>query len=146
MREKLLWTSLVYICVSRCHDMIAEMGQIASQHEPTVRFLRLSHMSLPACLAGTVCVVSGALAVCQEVRIAYLLLISSSAQALCPLAVWSRAGAHTHLISPDRVWEVWGAGLLCIPLRAFHCLQTPAVLTFRSQVEQVDTGSPPQPR
>lgn len=83
--------------------MIAEMGQIASQHEPTVRFLRLSHMSLPACLAGTVCAVSGALAGCQDVRIACLLLISSSARALRPLAVWSRAGAHAHLISPDKV-------------------------------------------
>lgn len=69
MREKLLWMSLVYICVFLCHDMIAEMDQIASQHEPTVIFLRLSYMSLMACLARVVCVVSGALAGCQMVEL-----------------------------------------------------------------------------
>lgn len=62
--------------------MIAEMDQIASQHEFTVIFLRLSHMSLLACLAGAVRVVSGALAGRQHGLAACLLLISSSACAL----------------------------------------------------------------
>lgn len=102
-REKPLWMSLVYICVFHCHDMRAEMDQIASQHEPTVVFLWLLHVSLLACLARALCVVSENLAGCQQVRVACLLLISSSARALRPLAVWSRPGAPTHLISPDRV-------------------------------------------
>lgn len=45
---------LVYICVFCCHDMRAEMDQIASQREPTVIFLQLLYMSLLAWLAVVV--------------------------------------------------------------------------------------------
>jgi len=78
MREKLRWMSLVYICVFCCLYMIAEMDQIASQHEPIVIFLGLWYMSLLACLAGAVCAISGALAGCLCDRVARLLLISFS--------------------------------------------------------------------
>ena len=54
-REKLLRTSWVFICVFHCHDVRAEMDQIASQQEPTVIFFELSYTSLLAWLAGAVC-------------------------------------------------------------------------------------------
>lgn len=88
--------SLVCICVFYFYDMRAEMDQIASQHEPTVVFLWLLHVSLLACLPRAVCVVSENLAGCQQVRVACLLLISSSAPSSAPFGcleqVW---GTHT---------------------------------------------------
>lgn len=127
MREKLLWTSLVYICVSGCHDLIAEMDQIASQQEPTVIFLGLLHVSLLACLAGVVCVVRGSGRVpagrgCMS--IAYLFHLQ---QELCALWLPGAGLEHLQLHSPD------GGGACVHPSQSLLCLRPPTrVLPFAS--------------
>lgn len=144
MREKLLWTSFVYICVFCCHDMGAQMDQIASQHEPTVIFLKLLYTSLLAWLAGVVYAVRGALAGSHHVRAAGLRLISPSAPALCPLASRSRARAPTWVISPRTMGRGFSASLLepctarrpailpAYPGQSWRTQAQPCTLTTRS--------------